>query len=461
MMTLMESETLELKEMIVDDLKKEIIAFANCNGGKIYVGISDDGIAVGIEDTDQALLRITNMVRDAIKPDITMFINYKIESINHEHDHKKVIIIEIQRGANRPYYLTAKGLRPEGVYVRQGTSCVSASNDAIRQMIRETDGSIFEEMRSLQQDLTFTSAADVFAKRNLDFSPIQMQSLGIINSDQLYTNLGLLLSDQCPHTIKAATFAGINQNQFQDRREFTGSLLQQLNDVYAYIDFRNQTRAVFDKLYRIDTKDYPEIAVREVLLNALVHRDYSYSASIIIGVYDDRMEFTSIGGLMPGVSINDVMLSLSVCRNPKLANIFYRLELIEAYGTGLSKIMNAYSSSNKKPQIIVSDNAFKIILPNMNYSDPNPANSMQVHELPYRYQTNMNTESVAAAYITCPTTDAILALAAGQALISRKEVQEHLQVSQSTAGRLLKQMTDKGLLMQQGSGRNVRYYLPK
>ncbi len=456
-MLFIENETTELKEIAVDDLKKEVIAFANCNGGKIYIGVADDGTIVGVEKPDEELLRITNMMRDAIKPDITMFLLYELLYI----DEKAVILIEIQRGMNRPYYLAAKGLRPEGVYVRQGTSCVSASNDAIRQMIRETDGDIFEEMRSLQQELTFDIAAKTFSERNLDFTAVQMQTLGILNNDHIYTNLGLLLSDQCPHTIKAATFAGINQNMFQDRREFSGSLLQQLNDAYNYIDFRNQTQATFDKLYRIDTRDYPEVALREALLNALVHRDYSYSASIIIGVYDDRMEFTSIGGLMPGVTLNDVLLGLSVCRNAKLANIFYRLELIEAYGTGLSKIINAYADSEDKPQIIVSDNAFKIILPNRNYRTPESAKQMQVHESPYRYQTNKQNDNAAAAYITDSATKSVLALASEQSLISRKEVQEELQISQATAGRLLKQMVDAGLLLQHGNGRSVRYYLPK
>lgn len=124
---------------------------------------------------------------------------------------------------------------------------------------------------------------------------------------------------------------------FKDRREFGGSLMKQMNDIYEYIDFRNQTRATIEKLSRIDVRDYPEIAVREALLNLLVHRDYSYSASALISLYDDRIEFVSIGGLMPGIDLEDVLAGLSVCRNQNLANVFYRLHLIEAYGTGLTK----------------------------------------------------------------------------------------------------------------------------
>lgn len=138
---------------------------------------------------------------------------------------------------------------------------------------------------------------------------------------------------------------------FKDRREFTGSLLQQMNEVYEFIDFRNQTRATIEKLLRIDTRDYPEIAVREALLNLLVHRDYSFSASALISIYTDRVEFVSIGGLMPGIDLEDIMIGISVCRNQDLANVFYRLHLIEAYGTGMGKIMKAYEGMEEKPLI--------------------------------------------------------------------------------------------------------------
>lgn len=108
-----------------------------------------------------------------------------------------------------------------------------------------------------------------------------MRTLKLIDQDRLYSNLALLLSDQCVHTIKVAVFQGTDQTIFKDRREFTGSLMQQMNEVYDFIDFRNQTRATIEKLYRIDVRDYPEVAVREALLNLLVHRDYSLVPALL------------------------------------------------------------------------------------------------------------------------------------------------------------------------------------
>ena len=177
-MIFQESETVELKSIVVDDIKKEIIAFANCEGGKLYIGVQDDGTIIGVEDPDGTALQISNMVRDAIKPDLTMFLHY--ETLNENG--KQIVAVDIQQGTERPYYVAKKGLRPEGVFVRQGYSSVPATNTAIRRMIKETDGDHFEEMRSLEQNLTFEAAKKEFSKRNVLFGEAQMKTLGIIRS---------------------------------------------------------------------------------------------------------------------------------------------------------------------------------------------------------------------------------------------------------------------------------------
>lgn len=440
-----ESETVELKEVVVDDIKKEIIAFANCDGGKLYIGVRDDGTVIGLDNADSVSLQISNMVRDAIKPDITMFLHYETIVENG----KNVVAVDIQRGTDRPYYLAKKGMRPEGVYVRQGYSSVPATDTAIRHMIKETDGDRFEAMRCLNQDLTFEATKKEFELRKTDFGPQQMRTLKLIDQDGLYSNLALLLSDQCVHTIKVAVFQGTDQTIFKDRREFTGSLMQQMNEVYDFIDFRNQTRATIEKLYRVDVRDYPEVAVREALLNLLVHRDYSFSASAFISIYEDRIEFVSIGGLMPGIDLEDVMVGISVCRNQDLANVFYRLHLIEAYGTGMGKIMKAYESMQVKPVIETTKNAFKIILPNINA----------------KYETeNATVKTKSDTPVTVHTEkelsdeeEKILEYARKYGAITRNDVIGLLEVSASTAARVIRKMVKTNLLEQKGKARNTHY----
>ena len=434
-MTFQESETVELKQIVVEDIKKEIIAFANSADGTLYIGVSDDGIVVGVENPDATIQQISNMVRDSIKPDVTMFIRYDTREV----DGKQIVAVEIQRGTERPYYLAKKGLRPEGVYVRQGTSSVPATTTAIRRMIKDTAGDSFEAMRSLEQNLSFQATLKEFQLQKIELGQAQMKTLGILNTDGIYTNLGLLLSEQCTHTVKAAVFEGTDQSVFRDRQEFTGSLLQQLNEVYEYIDRRNQIHAHFDKLHRIDTRDYPEVAIREALLNSLVHRDYSFRASTLISIYDDRIEFTTIGGLPTGVTLNDILIGLSICRNPKLANVFYRLQLIEAYGTGIQKIMRAYENSIQKPTIETTDNAFKIVLPNLNQGIVSTSIK----------NADNNIEQLVLDFIQ------------EYGSITRKELEAAADMKQTAAGRLLSKMTQKNRITQIGQGKNTRYISPK
>lgn len=430
-----ESETVELKLIVTDVIKKEIVAFANSEGGTIYIGVSDDGEVVGIEDSDKSGLQVSNMVHDNIKPDLSMFVSYR--TLNF--DGKEVLSIDVERGTNRPYYLANKGLRPEGVYIRHGFSSIPASDSTIRNMIKETDGDVYEALRSINQDLTFNSCENEFKNRNIDFKE---QALKLVSNDGLYTNLGLLLSDQCPYTIKAAVFEDYDQSLFKDRNEFSGSLLKQLEDVYSFIDKYNNNRSTFDKLWRIDTRDYPEKALREALLNSIVHRDYSYSASTLISIYKDRLEIVSVGGLMPGYELKDIKNGLSDTRNPNLANIFYRLKLIEAYGTGIKKIYDAYELSGCEPEIITTNNSFKIILPNINYKQNN----------------NLYISSPEMIY--CDENILLKYLNDNQS-ITRKEVETLMGLSQSSAGRILKKMVDEGKLIQFGGSKNIKYMLRK
>ena len=431
-MAFVESEVVELKAEVVGDICKEVIAFANTKGGTLYIGVSNDGSVVGVKNADQVMLQLNNMIRDSIKPDVTMFVGYETQHVTD----KDIIAVTIQKGTDRPYYLGSKGLKPSGVYVRNGTSSDPATDTAIRRMIKETDGDNFESMRSLEQNLSFEAAEKQFEKQNIPFDTAKMQTLGMISADGIYSNVALLLSDQCPSTIKAATFSGEDKGSFQDRREFGGSLFQQMEELYSYLDLRNQTKATFDGLYRIDTRDYPEDALREALLNSLIHRDYSFRASTLVSVYADRIEFVSVGGLPSGIELDDIMLGLSVCRNPKLAAIFYRLQLIEAYGTGMPKIMNAYTETELKPKIEVSSNAFKITLPNRNAGTNHtqtPVGTLKSEE------------------------KRILDFIGSNGHIVRSDVDQLLDVSQATANRILKQMVAEGLIYQDGNGRKTKY----
>lgn len=425
-MKLYESETVELKEIYTLDFKKEIVAFANTNGGTIYIGVQDNGEIVGLDNADFVMQQISNSLRDGIRPDVSMFTNIELL----QEDNKYFVKLTVSQGTKKPYYLSDKGLKPTGVYVRSGTTSAPASEDAIRMMIKMTDGDSFESNRSLIQELTFNSLNKEMERRNLEFSEVQMKNLGILSSDDIYTNMGLLVSDQCKHSIKFAIFQGSDKLVFKDRKELTGSLFAQLTDAYKTVDFYNGTKATFHDLLRTDERDYPEDAVREALLNAIVHRDYSFSGSTIINLYSDRLEIISLGGLVSGLSLEAAMLGASQPRNEKLASLFYRMKLIEAYGTGISKIISCYKGLPVQPKFENVEGAFRVVLPNTH------AQELSVEDEKYL---------------------PILRLFEKQKEITRSDVEEALGVGTTHAINMLKEMLEKELIKKVGNGRLTRY----
>lgn len=440
---LYESERIEFKSEAIPTICKTILAFANTNGGKLYIGLTDDGNLKKLSNMDDVYTRITNTIRDSIVPDITMFIKYRL-------DETGCIELDIAEGSAKPYYLKAKGLKPSGVFVRQGASSVPASQEQIRQLIKLSDGDTYEAMRSLNQELTLTTAQNIFQSNNLEFDERKYFSLGLSNiKDNLFTNLALLLSEQCTHSIKVAVFEDTQNTKFQAHREFTGSLFQQLDNAFSFLMLCNQNPSNFSGLTRTDNWDYPEEAIREALLNAIVHRDYSYSGSIIINVNKQAIEFISLGGLLPGLDLEDIKLGISQPRNAKLAEIFHRLHFIESYGTGIRRIFALYKDCYAKPKIAVTQHAFKITLPNLNYNSTRPQIRMVAEtQSTYSYYPNEQQRKV-IAYLH------------QHQQISETELQELLDVKRTRAYLIAKEMLDKQLLAVHGRGLKKYYYLPK
>ncbi|MCD8224520.1 MAG: putative DNA binding domain-containing protein [Clostridiales bacterium] len=434
-----ENEHIEYKSQMIDDVYKEVIAFANTDGGIIYIGIDDQGNLIGIENVDETYTRLTNGIRDAIAPDVTMFVRYILQDNN-------VIRIEVGEGSYKPYYLKAKGIKPTGVYVRQGASSVPASPDQIRRMIKDYDGDIFEEMRALTQELSFEEAERTFKRYGVDFSEEKYIALGLRNiHDDQYANLAMILSDQCQHTTKIAVFGDETNITFKDAKEFGGSIFKQLDDSYAYLTLCNRTAATFKGLERIERSDYPEDALREALLNALIHRDYSYSGSIIINVNDSCMEFISIGGLLPGLSADDIRNGISQPRNRKLAEIFHRLKLIESYGTGIRKIYARYRDCTEQPRIEVTPNTFKLVLPNMNANGVITENIQEATETP--------------RVLITPQMKTVIDYLTEYGEMTDEDMQELLNIKKTRSYLLARQMNENGLIDIVGRGAAKKYKL--
>ena len=437
-----ENQNVEFKQEYVLDIRKEVMGFANADGGTVYVGIRKDGVIVGVEDPDSVMLQIVNSLKDSLAPDVMPFVRVQTEIM----EGKPVIEIQVTTGTNRPYYLREKGLKPSGVYVRKGSSSQPMTEEGIREMIIQNSGRSFEMCRSMKQDLTFDTLTAEMQFRSIVIGEAQMKTLKLIGEDGLYTNLALLLSDQCETTIKVALFQGTDKEVFRDRREFSGSILKQLEDVYQFIDLLNKTKATFFGLNRMDKRDYPEEAVREALLNSIVHRDYSFSGSNLINIYEDRMEFVSLGGLVPGLELKSIFLGVSQSRNPNLAAVFYRMTLIESYGTGIGKIQRAYRAEDIQPKFETAQGVFRVTLPNRN-------------EVPGMIAEPGKRGRSEGKGSLDGSKQQILDLAHENGKVTRREVEDLLGVGTTKAFGLLKELCEEGELEAHGNGKLSCYLL--
>lgn len=231
----------------------------------------------------------------------------------------------------------------------------------------------YEAWISSCQDLTFVDAEEEFRLRKIPFGLGEKGDLGLLDRTGRFTNLALLLSDQCPFSIREATFGRDDIfSRSHERREFSGSLFRQMKEAYEFLDFRNMHYCEIHGLYRVERRDYPKEAVREGIMNAIVHRDYSIPTFSKIALFQDRIEILSAGGLPPGADLEEVLQGRSCPRNPGLMDIFRRLGLIEASSTGIPRIRRSYERTTRKPFFRTTKNTFLLVLPNRNHPLESP-----------------------------------------------------------------------------------------
>ncbi len=428
-----ESETVELKQELNKNIKKEIVAFANTKGGTIYIGINDNGEILGLKNIDKDVESLSCMIKEGIVNDLVPYCN--IEKI--KKNNKYIIAIHITSAPNKPYYISEKGLKPSGVYLRLGTSSINATDEIIRKMIIENNTISFETDISSNQELSFEYAKRIFEEKGVSFNKSKYKTLKLL-TESTFNNLALLISDQNPFTIKGAIFEGKNKTVFKDRKEFTGSCIKQIDDAFSYLNLINKVSSTINNLVRIDKKDYPDFSLREALLNSIIHRSYYFSGSILLSIFDDRIEINSSGGLIDTLTLKDVYNGVSESRNPNLAELFHRLGYVENYGTGIERIINEYYDSDLKPTIELSENIFKIILPNKNYVEQKQIvnNKFSKEEQIIEY-LKINHE------------------------IKREIAENILNLSKSGARKVINKMIEQNLIIQKGTGKNTIYVLKK
>ena len=414
-----ETRTIEFKEKITNTFLKTVSAFSNYDGGEIFFGIDDNGNIKGLADVRQACLDIENKVNDSITPQP----DYTLELQNQG----RTIKLTVKSGAQKPYLYKSKA------YKRNDTATIEVDALELSRLILEGKNVRFEELACEDQELTF----DILYQKlkeciQIDvFNQDTLKTLNLYNSTIGYNNAAGILADKNHFPGIDMVKFGENISVIHKRATFDRisilavyeKALEVFRDYYQYEEIQGVDRKKVERI--------PEAAFREAIANALIHREWDVDAQIKVSMFDDRIEIISPGGLPSGITEDEYLAGkLSVLRNRNLANVFYRLGLVEIFGTGIARIKQLYEEGLKQPEFEFSENAIKMVLP-VSEEDLNL------------------TEDERKIYKILSRT----------MLKSISEIVPYVTFGKSKTTQLLKEMSKKGVVRIEGRGRSTKYVI--
>ena len=411
-----ETTTLEFKQQLSKSYLKTVSAYANYGTGKIIFGIADDGTPVGLADPQDTCLRIEHAINDSIDP-VPRF------ELSIEED-TRTVTLTVHEGPDKPYLSSGRAYR------RTDTSTVEVSRLEHSRLVLTGEHVSFDALVAKEQDLAFGHLEKELASK-LGLKPLDQNSLislELMTPSGEYCNAAALLAD-------SNHFPGIDIARFGESINIINA--RHTFEHMSVLEQMQRTLEVFDTYYayeeivgfeRIAKTLVPREAFREAIANALVHRCWDVRANIKVGMFADRIEITSPGGLPAGIT-EELYLAggPSVARNPILANVFFRLGHIERFGTGIPRILDEYAHETVSPSFALRDSSITVMLP------------VTVLE-------NVTLDE-----------EAILAVLAKGSALTRSQISEKTQLSKSKAIRTLNALVEKGLVTKVGEGRSVRY----
>lgn len=414
-----ENRQLEFKEKISSSYLKTVSAFANYDGGSILFGVNDAGEVVGIGDIELKCLDIENSINDNIKPQP----EYSIEITNSG----KTISLNVRSCVNTPYMYKGKA------YKRNDTSTVEVDQIELKRLILAGENKDYEELPAHDQNLEFSYLEQELIsktgikKLNIDI----LKTLNLYSDNSGYNIAAAIVSDKNDLPgIDIAKF-GETISIFQKRKtlEHQSIIRSFFEAVEMYKDYYQYEKVEGFERKLIET--IPEEAFREALANAIIHRVWDINSHIRVSMFDDRVEIVSVGGLPNSVTVESYLSGdLSVLRNPILANIFHRLNLIEKFGTGIRRIKEAYADSQTKPTFEVTENLIKVTLPLLSENVDLTQDELAVY-------------SVLSKNINKP--------------ISEIMSSPGIEFGKSKVTEILKRLADKKLVDIEGTGRGTKY----
>jgi len=434
-----ETNRIENKEQLNEDFEQEVIAFLNYKeGGIIYVGINKNGQVVGVENTDLTQLQIKDRIKNNIQPSTLGLFDVTVETI----ENKEVIKVIISSGTEKPYYLRKKGRTPEGCYIRIGSSKERMTERMIEEMFARRIKNSLKEIESPRQDLTFRQLKIHYEGNGMILNDNFARNLNLLTDEGKYNYNAYLLADENNISIKLVKYLGTSKMELIENQEYgycclitaTQRILDRLtaeNTVYAKIEYNGRK-----EVEMIDSK-----ALKEAVINAMVHSDYTLTTTPIIELYSDRIEITSGGGLPQGLSQEEFLEGVTAPRNKELIRVFKDVDLIENIGSGVLRILDAYDKSCFK----FMDHFLRV--------------SFKYKENPFEYENNTPKNGTISGVLNdvkniTDNEQIIINIIIENSNISQKEISDISKIPYRTVQRLISSLKSKKIIERVGSNKS-------
>ena len=338
----MNSETnrIEYKQQLTDDLEKEAVAFLNYSeGGIIYIGIDNKGNVINISDIDGDMLKIKNRLKNNIMPSCMGLFDVAVENI----DSKDVIKITFASGSEKPYYIKKLGMSEKGTFIRVGTSAEPMPVRMIESLFSKRTRNSIGKIKSPNQNLTFEQLKIYYEGAKKTLNQKFISNLELLTDEGKYNYVAYLLADINGISIKVAKYDGLDRVDLMENNEYGYcSLIKATKQVLDKIEVENKTLAKITSKEREEKRLWSSVALREAIINAIVHNDYTSEVPPKFEFFDNRIEITSFGSLPQGMTEKEFFEGYSVPRNKELMRVFRDLDLVEHLGSGVPRILRSY-----------------------------------------------------------------------------------------------------------------------
>ena len=431
-MNLIESHRVEHKQSLTDTFEKEVVAFLNYHeGGIIYIGVDKDGKIVGCQNPDETQLKIKDKLKHNISPSCLGLFEVILETIEEQ----SIIKIIIASGRETPYYIKKNGMSEKGCYIRVGSSSEPMSQTMIEDLFAKRVRNSLGNIKSRRQDLTFEQLKIYYEEKGLKLNEKFASNLELLTDDGYYNYVAYLMADSNGVSIKVAKYAGTNKVDLIENNEYGYcSLIKATKRVLEKLEIENKTAALITSTTRKEQPLWNKVALREAVINAIVHNDYTTENPPVFEIFSDRIEITSTGGLSIIKNIDDFFSGYSNPTSRELMRIYKDLELVEHLGSGLNRILEAYD----KDSFVIKQNYMK----NIFYKNETPLDGV----------VSGGVNGVVSGGVT-----ELLEFIQTNPGLRANELREHIDKPLRTVQRWLKQLKDENKIEFQGAPKTGGY----